>query len=187
MIYLTLFYEFFKIGLFSIGGGLATLPFLYDLADRYNWFSADMLLDMIAISQSTPGPIGVNMSTYAGFITAGIPGSIIATLGIVTPSVIIIIIIANFLTKFNENQYVKSAFYGLRPAVTALIALAAFEVIKVTLLNFDAFAVSERIIDLINLKATALFIIFLIAIFKFKLHPIVYIIIGAFVGIIFKF
>nr|WP_302597191.1 chromate transporter [uncultured Cellulosilyticum sp.] len=187
MIYLTLFYEFFKIGLFSIGGGLATLPFLYDLIDRYHWFSSDMLLDMIAISQSTPGPIGVNMSTYAGFVTAGIPGSIIATLGIVTPSVIIIIIIAKFLSKFNENKYVKSAFYGLRPAVTALIALAAYEVIKVTLLNIDTFTATGNILKLINLKATILFFLFLIAIRKFKVHPIIYITLGAFIGIIFRF
>lgn len=187
MIYFTLFYEFFKIGLFSIGGGLATLPFLYNLADRYNWFNSDMLLDMIAISQSTPGPIGINMSTYAGFVTAGIPGSIIATLGIVTPSVIIIMVIANFLGKFNENKYVKSAFYGLRPAVTALIALAAYEVIKVTLLNLDRFTATGNILLLINLKATILFILFLIAISKFKAHPILYIILGAFIGIIFKF
>lgn len=187
MIYFTLFYEFFKIGLFSVGGGLATLPFLYDLIDRYHWFSSDMLLDMIAISQSTPGPIGVNMSTYAGFVTAGIPGSIIATLGIITPSVIIIIIISKFLSKFNENKYVKSAFYGLRPAVTALIALAAYEVIKVTLLNIDDFAATGNLLNLINLKATLLFIIFLIAIRKFKVHPIIYIILGAFIGIIFKF
>lgn len=187
MIYFTLFYEFLKIGLFSVGGGLATLPFLYDLIDRYHWFNSDMLLDMIAISQSTPGPIGVNMSTYAGFVTAGISGSIIATLGIITPSVIIIMIIAKFLSRFNENKYVKSAFYGLRPAVTALIALAAYEVIKVTLLNIDLFAATGNLLTLINFKATLLFIIFLIAISKFKLHPIIYIVLGAFIGIIFKF
>ena len=126
MIYFQLFYEFFKIGLFALGGGLATLPFLYNLAAKYPWFDASMLPNMIAVSESTPGPIGVNMATYAGYSAAGISGGIVATLGLVTPSIIIIMIIAGFLNKFQENLYVKSAFYGLRPAVTALIAIAGF-------------------------------------------------------------
>ena len=187
MILLQLFFEFFKVGLFSIGGGLATLPFLYDISNTLGWFTHGDIANMIAIAESTPGAIGINMSTYAGFVTAGIPGSIIATLGIVTPSVIIIIIIAKFLSKFNENKYVKSAFYGLRPAVTALIALAAYEVIKVTLLNIDTFTATGNILKLINLKATILFFLFLIAIRKFKVHPIIYITLGAFIGIIFRF
>ena len=103
MIYIQLFCEFFKIGLFAVGGGLATLPFLYDLASKYPWFDATMLPNMIAISESTPGPIGVNMATYAGFSATGIIGGIIATLGLVTPSIMIIMIIASFLNKFKEN------------------------------------------------------------------------------------
>ena len=94
---LILFLEFFKIGLFSVGGGLATLPFLYDLADKYPWLSASQIPDMIAISESTPGPLGVNMATYAGFHCAGPLGSVIATAGLVTPSVIVIIIVYKFL------------------------------------------------------------------------------------------
>lgn len=114
MIYLQLFYEFFKTGLFAVGGGLATLPFLYDMADRTGWFTRTQLADMLAVSESTPGPIGVNMATYVGFVTRGIPGAIVSTLGLVTPSVIVILVIAAFLKAFRHNRYVEAAFYGLR-------------------------------------------------------------------------
>ena len=186
MIYLQLFYEFFKIGLFALGGGLATLPFLYDLAAKYPWFDSAMLPNMIAVSESTPGPIGVNMATYAGFTAAGISGGIVATLGLVTPSIIIIMLIAGFLTKFQESVYVKSAFYGLRPAVTALIAIAGFEVLKVTIFNFEQFKFSNQWLDLINLKALIFFLLFYFATKKLKLHPIVFITTGAIVGIAFN-
>lgn len=184
MIYLQLFYEFFKIGLFALGGGLATLPFLYSLANKYTWFDASILPNMIAISESTPGPIGVNMATYAGFSAAGVLGGIIATLGLVTPSIIIIMIIASFLNKFQESLYVKSAFYGLRPAVTALIALAGFEVLKVTIFTFDTYNTSHSFINLINFKALIFFLLFYLIIKKCKLHPIIFIISGAILGII---
>lgn len=129
MIYLQLFYEFFKTGLFAVGGGLATLPFLYDMADRTGWFTRPQLADMLAVSESTPGPIGVNMATYVGFVTRGIPGAIISTLGLVTPSVIVILIIAAFLKAFRHNRYVEAAFYGLRPASTAMVAAAGLSVV----------------------------------------------------------
>ncbi|MBQ2756419.1 MAG: chromate transporter, partial [Oscillospiraceae bacterium] len=124
MIFLRLFWEFFKTGLFAIGGGMATIPFLYDISDATGWFTHHDLANMIAVSESTPGPIGVNMATYVGYITgmevAGIPtgilGAVTATLGLVTPSVIVILIIAAILTNFKNNKYVGSAFYGLRPA-----------------------------------------------------------------------
>ena len=103
MIYLILFLEFFKVGLFTIGGGLASLPFLYELAEKYTWITKPMIADMIAISQSTPGPIGINMATYVGFKSGGILGGIIATFAIVLPSFITIIIIANFLNKFKNK------------------------------------------------------------------------------------
>ena len=129
MIYLILFLEFFKVGLFTIGGGLASLPFLYELAEKYTWITKPMIADMIAISQSTPGPIGINMATYVGFKSGGILGGIIATFATVLPSFITIIIIANFLNKFKNSKLVDSAFKGLRPTVTGLIAVAWFEII----------------------------------------------------------
>ena len=115
MIYLQLFYEFFKTGLFAVGGGLATLPFLYDMADRTGWFTRTQLADMLAVSESTPGPIGVNMATYVGYVTRGIPGAIVSTLGLVTPSVIVILVIAAFLKAFRHNRYVTGCARRPRP------------------------------------------------------------------------
>ena len=186
MLYLLLFFEFFKIGLFAVGGGLATLPFLINLTYKYNWFDQSMLADMIAVSESTPGPMGVNIATYAGFNSAGILGGIIATLGLITPSIIIIIIIAKFLEKFKSNKSVEAIFQGLRPASVGLIAVAAFEVIKIALLNIDKYMVTKNIVDLINIKSCILFIFIFYTIMKYKKHPIVYIASAAVIGIIFS-
>ncbi len=189
MIYLILFFEFFKIGLFSIGGGLATLPFLYDLADKYGWFSGEDLANMLAVSESTPGPIGINMSTYVGFTVGGIPGALIATIALVIPSIIIIVIIAKFLAKFNDNKWVKASFYTLRPAVTALIAVAGIEVFKIALLNIESFNASGLIYSLFNIKAIILFLVVLTVMLithKKSPHPIFFIVAGAIAGIVFK-
>ena len=129
MIYLQLFFEFFKVGLFAVGGGMATFPFLTDLADKTGWYTQQQLIDMIAIAESTPGPIGVNTATYVGFTTAGLPGALIASLGLITPSVIIILIIARVLARFKDSKLVQDVFYGLRPASTGLIAAAGFDTI----------------------------------------------------------
>ena len=185
MIYLSLFFEFFKIGLFSVGGGLATIPFLYDLASRHpEWYTAQDVADMIAISESTPGPIGVNMATYAGYQTAGILGGIIATLGLIAPAIIIIFIVAKILNAFKDNKYVKGAFYGLRPASIGLILAALFGVVKIALINLDATTIG----GFFNVKAIILAVCLFILqkVFK-KLHPIVLIGIAAVVGIVFKF
>lgn len=184
---LLLFIEFFKTGLFALGGGLATLPFLYDIADRYDWFTREAIMDMLAISESTPGPIGVNMSTYAGFNMGGVLGGVIATMGLVLPSIIIILIVARMLEKFKGNIYVEHAFYGIRPVVCALIAVAAFNVIKETLFNVSEFLVSKNIFAIFDIKAIILFVVLLFVTNKYKKHPIVYIGISAFVGIVFKF
>ncbi len=140
MIYLRLFFEFFKVGLFSIGGGLATIPFLTDLGSRTGWFTSGELANMIAISESTPGPMGVNMATYVGFHLRGIPGGVTATLGLICPSILVILIIAGFLKKFRESRGVDAVFYGIRPASTALIAAALAEVCSIALLNLNAFS-----------------------------------------------
>ena len=186
MIYITLFYEFFKIGLFAIGGGLSTLPFLYDLSERYPWITTDSIADMVAISQSTPGPLGINMSTYAGYQGGGLLGGIIATIGLITPSIIVIIIIAHILNKFKESPYVESVFYGLRPAVTGLIAAAGFEVFKITILNMSKFNITNKLLDIINYKATLILIGIFVIMKYFKKHPIFYILLGALAGILFK-
>lgn len=185
MIFLQLFFEFFKVGLFSIGGGLATIPFLYDLASSsYGWFTAGDVADMIAISESTPGPIGVNMATYAGYQAAGIFGGIVATLGLVAPAIIIIFIVAKVLNAFKDNKYVQSAFYGLRPASVGLILAALFGVVKIALINIDA----KTAMGFFNIKAIILAVCLFVLqkIFK-KIHPIALIGIAAVVGIVFKF
>ena len=191
MILLRLFYEFFKTGLFAVGGGMATLPFLYDISTRTGWYTHEKLADMIAVSESTPGPIGVNMATYVGFETAGIPGAVIATLGLVTPSIIIILLIARALKAFRENPYVEAGFYGLRPCSVGLIAAAGFLVVRLALLNSGLYEKSGQLLDLFNFKAIALAAVLLVCtryIKKLKgLHPIVFIACSAVIGIVFSF
>ena len=189
---LTLFFEFFKTGLFAVGGGMATLPFLYDMSARHpDWFTTAQLADMIAVSESTPGPIGVNMATYVGFRTAGVLGGLITTLGLVTPSVIIILLIARVLKQFRENKYVDAAFYGLRPCSVGLIAAAGLLVVKIALFDFDAYAASGVLTDLFNVKALILTAVLLVLTRAVKatkkLHPIFFILGSALVGVIFSF
>ena len=189
---LTLFFEFFKTGLFAVGGGMATLPFLYDMSARHpDWFTTAQLADMIAVSESTPGPIGVNMATYVGFRTAGVLGGLITTLGLVAPSVIIILLIARVLKQFRENKYVDAAFYGLRPCSVGLIAAAGLLVVKIALFDFDAYALSGAISDLFRVKALILTAVLLVLTRAVKatkkLHPIFFILGSALVGVIFSF
>ena len=179
-----LVFEFFKTGLFAVGGGLATLPFLYQMAQTYPWFDTTMLANMIAVSESTPGPIGVNMATYAGFQAAGVLGGVLATSALVLPSIIIVIIIARVLEQFKQNQLVNAIFLILRPVVTGLIAVAFVEVVKISLFQFEVFKQTQQLLDAINLKAWCLFGILYYGSIKFKTHPIVFIGLGAIVGII---
>ena len=190
-LYLRLFWEFFKTGLFAVGGGMATLPFMYDISDKTGWFTHSMLADMVAVSESTPGPIGVNMATYVGFVTGGIPGAVVATVGLVTPSVILILLIARVLKAFRENQYVDAGFYGLRPCSVGLIAAAGVLVIKLALFNTELYASTGALLDLFNFMALILAAVLLVAtrcIKKLKgLHPIVFILASAVIGIVFSF
>ncbi len=181
MTFLQLFWEFFKIGLFAMGGGPATLPFLMDLADKYDWYALDDLTDMVAVSESTPGPLGVNMATYAGFQAAGIAGGLTATLALVLPSVIIIILIAKFLTNFSERPMVKAVFSGVRPAVTALIAVAIWGLFRVVLVTEEgALAVKPLIL------CAVVFVLMQLKPLK-KLHPAVWLLAAVVVGIVFRF
>ena len=156
MIYLRLFYEFFKTGLFAFGGAIATIPFLSDMGARTGWFTQEFLADMLAVSESTPGPIGVNTATYVGYTVAGIPGGIVATLGLVTPSIVIILIVAAFLKAFKDNKYVKQGLYGIRPASMGLIAAAGVTVVKLCLLDTAAYQASRKLISLLNWKSLVL-------------------------------
>ena len=136
-IYLQLYWEFFKTGLFAIGGGMATLPFLKDIGASTGWYTYSDLMNMLAVSESTPGPIGINMATYVGYVSAGIPGSIIAPLGLVTPAVIIILLVSKILNTLWQNPKVKGLFYALRPASVGLIGAAAFSVCAVSLFSTE--------------------------------------------------
>ena len=206
MLYLRLFIEFFKTGLFAVGGGMATIPFLYRMADATGWFTANDVANMIAVGESTPGPIGVNMATYVGFVTGmnqhgttgAVIGGITATLGLITPSVIIILIIAIFLKNFRENPYVKKAFYGLRPASTGLIAAAGLAVVVDNLLFMEKMMDSTGamvmsgagLLTAINWKGWILAVLLWIFTNKVsktkKWHPIVFIGISAVVGVVFS-
>jgi len=184
-IYLQLFLEFCRVGLFSVGGGLATIPFLTDLGERTGWFGAGDLANMIAISESTPGPMGVNMATYVGFESAGLPGAVVATLGLIAPSVIVIVIIAGFLQKFRQSKAVDAVFYGLRPASTGLIAAAGLSVVVSNLFFFEGFLSPE----IVNWKGWALAVVLWVLTNKVKqtkkLHPILFILASAAAGIVF--
>lgn len=193
MIYLQLFWEFFKTGLFAVGGGMATIPFLYNMSDATGWFTHTDLANMIAVGESTPGPIGVNMATYVGFLTGSsqggvltaIWGAIVATIGLVTPSIIVILIIAAMLKAFRDNQYVNHAFYGLRPASTGLIAAAGLSVM-VSNLFFDG-VIS---LSAINWKGWVLAAVLWVLTNKVKkvkdLHPILFIAASAVAGVVFS-
>ena len=183
MIYLQLAFEFFKIGLFSVGGGMATQPFLMDLTTKYDWYTASELANMVAISESTPGPVGINMATYAGYQAAGVAGSLAATLSLVAPALIIMIIIAKFLENFSENKTVKAAFYGIRPAVAALIGYAVWELLKIALITIENGSIEINYLNVVICLGT----LCLLQIKKLgKLHPLVWIVAGAIVGIVFK-
>lgn len=183
MIYLSLYYEFFKTGLFAIGGGLATIPFLYDIAEKCKWFTKDFIGTIVAIAESTPGPIGINAATYAGYTTAGLLGGIIATLGIVTPSIVIIILISKILDKFKDNKYVQTAFYGIRPAVMGMIGAVAVEMIQLALFTKNG----NGIFGSLGIKELVLFIALFAASRKIKVHPILWIIIAGAIGGILAF
>ena len=184
MLYIRLFLEFCKVGLFSVGGGLATIPFLTDLGSRTGWFTSGQLADMIAVSESTPGPIGVNMATYVGYTCGGIPGGIIATLGLICPSIIIILIISGFLSKFRESKRVDAVFYGLRAASVALITAALLQVAKIALMNHETAAGTVQLFYWpAIILAAAVFICNQYTPLK-KLHPIIFIAASALIGIV---
>ena len=190
MIFFRLFFEFFRAGLFAVGGGLATIPFLQDIGTRTGWFSSAELTNMIAVSESTPGPMGVNMATYVGFTVAGIPGAVTATLGLICPSIIIIILICQVLQRFRQSRAVDAVFYGLRPASTALITAAGVSVAVVALLNTAAWTGSlSSLTAVFRWKAIVLAAVLLVCthIKKLKgLHPIVWILIAAAAGVVFQ-
>jgi len=194
MLYLKLFLEFFKTGLFAVGGGMATIPFLYDMSDKTGWFTRQDLANMIAVGESTPGPIGVNMATYVGFqmgeqfgTAGGFAGGVVATLGLIAPSIIVIIIVSNMLKKFKDSKYVEFVFYGLRAASVGLVASACLGVAKFAFFSSEIMAETGSFISAVNYKSIILSAVIFFCVTKFKkLHPIVLIVFSAVVGILLK-
>ena len=195
-VYLRLFWEFFKTGLFAVGGGMATLPFLKDIGQSTGWYTYTDLMNMLAVSESTPGPIGINMATYVGFTVRGVPGAIIATLGEITPSIIVILIVAAMLKKFRDSKLVNNAFYGLRPASTGLIGAACVAVVLEVLtyvtvqtpagsmVNSFSLAEGSGLLNWPGLLLAAVLLVLTNWVKPTKnLHPIVFIAISAVVGV----
>ena len=187
MIYLKLFWEFFKTGLFAVGGGMATLPFLQNIGETTGWYNYGDLMNMLAVSESTPGPIGINMATYVGCNIAGFWGGVLATLGEILPSVVIVVLVSKSLERFRSSRVVDSAFYGLRPAVTGLIAAAGISVVKVSMLQVELFRQTGNPLDLLHIGKALYFVLVFIGIRRLKKSPVVYIGISAAAGILLAF
>lgn len=195
MIFLELFIRFFFVGLFAVGGGLATLPFLTDMAEATGWFTQMDISNMVAVSESTPGPLGINMATYVGYqigsdfgMPGGFAGAVIAPLGLVTPSLIVILIVSRILMKFRQSKYVEYVFYGLRAASLGLITAACLGVAKIAFLGEGTISQQTDIFTLVDYKSIILSVLVFIGVTKFKkIHPIVFIVLAAAVGIIFRF
>lgn len=169
MIYLQLIFEYFKTGLFSFGGGYATIPFLYHISENYGWYSAKQLSDMIAVASITPGPVGVNVATYSGYTTTGIAGAILATCAVILPSLICVVLVAKLIAKFRQNKHVQAAIYALKPAGCGLLA---------------AIAANLFLENITQLWAYVLFIILLIMSIKIKKDPLLFLGISAIAGLI---
>lgn len=181
MNYFLLFVEFFKIGIFSFGGGYATLPFLYHMSDVYHWFSYEELSTMLAVSSITPGPVGLNVATFAGFKTLGVLGSIDATLAIMIPSFIIVILISKILKKFKDNFYTKAVLYALRPAAAGMIAAVGVRLFKNSIMPYGLN------IQALDLRGLILFALLVLISLKLKKDPLIYLLIGAVFGILLHF
>lgn len=180
-----LFFEFFKTGLFAVGGGLATVPFLRDMGAAYGWLSEAELANIIAIAESTPGPIGVNAATYVGYLVCGIPGAVVATIGLVTPSVIIIVLIAKAIKKYYNSYLVQSLFKALRPAAIGLITAAGFSLLMTSLgvkANFLRFTFSADWYSLLKLGIYGVFTFFAFWKKTAKIHLLFYILAGGAIG-----
>lgn len=181
---LRLYWEFFKTGLLAVGGGPATLPFLANMADRTGWFTTSQLADMIAVSESTPGPLGINVATYVGYTTSGIIGGIVSTLGLITPSLIVVLMIAGTLQKYNKSKFIKTIFYFLKPVSLALITSSLFS------LCLLAFFKNNTLKTFSNINPSSVILaIVLIACSRYipkvnQLHPIAYIALSAIMGIL---
>ena len=179
-IFLELFITFFKIGLFTFGGGYAMLPLIQKEVLNHGWMEIEEIINFIAVSESTPGPFAINCATYVGMETGGVLGAVCATLGVVTPSFIVILAVARFYKKFKESKIVSSVMTGLRPAVIGLIGSALLSMILTVFLpdgfDFGGIVISDLLVSL------AIAVVMTVLVFK-KVHPIIIIALSAVAGI----
>lgn len=184
---LFLFCVFFYVGLFAVGGGLVAATFMQQvLVDRYHLISAEKFYSMLAISESTPGPIGINLATYCGTELYGPIGGIVTTLGEILPSLIIIMLVARFFMNIQKKPLVQAAFTGLRPATSGMVLVAAMNVFLIALLDISSFKSSGVIQNLFKWKSIVFYLLSLVALFRFKkLHPVFVVFAGAVFGILF--
>ncbi|WP_312647327.1 chromate transporter [Aminipila sp.] len=205
MIYLTLFFSFFRIGIFSFGGGLAMLPLIFQTVQQFGFMSAEEFSNLVALSQVTPGPVAVNAATFIGYNFAGVTGAVCATLGVALPSFLLIITVIKFLDRFNNNKGIEAAFSGIRPATVGLIAAAAVFVGESALINMENSIllngsatgvcneltwgyikwVLEDLARGVEIIPCLVFVVTVILAAKFKMSPVKIIMIMAVVGIIF--
>lgn len=184
MILLELFLNFFFIGITSIGGGLSTIPLMTEILISKGWVIETEIIDMIAISEMTPGPIGINMATYAGNKAAGILGGISATAGLVTPSVIIIIIIAHFYNKYRNNLYVNGVMTVVRPVVTGMIAAVCANLAAITLFDVKVLSAGGSLLEFFQPIPIIIATVVFVAGYRFRVHPVILIVSSAIAGII---
>ncbi|MFO7636548.1 MAG: chromate transporter [Clostridia bacterium] len=184
MILLQLFFSFFLIGLVNFGGGLSIIPLLNDLVVGNEWMTQNQFIQMIAISEATPGPIGINLATYAGFQTAGILGGLLATIGIMMPSLIIIVVISHMYLKFKNSQYVQGVMGTVRPAAVGMIVGICLHIAAITLFDWPLFSETRRFIDLFDFFSIAIALVVFVVYYKFKTHPVVLIMASAILGIL---
>jgi len=185
MTLLGLFLIFFYVGTFTIGGGLVAITLMQQEIVSRGLITPERFYNMVAISESTPGPIGVNMATYIGYEMFGVWGGIITTIGTVLPSLIVIVLIAKYFMRFQERPAFKAAFYGLRAGTTGMIGVAAAQVVAVSILKLPAFRASGNWLDLCSWPALALFAVTLAVYQKLQWHPAFFILIGAVFGVFF--
>jgi chromate transporter len=173
MIYLKLFWSFFQIGLLSFGGGYASLPLIQkQIVQSNHWLSMSEFVDVLTISQMTPGPIGINASTFVGVKTAGILGAVFATLGFVTPSCIIVITLACLYYKYKSIWLIQGALSGLRPAVVALIAFSGLSIVLLSFFGVESMSFADVKLSQINIPALLIFAVSFIVMRKFKPNPV---------------
>lgn len=184
MTLLQLMITFFYVGLFTIGGGLVAITLMYGPVVEGGLISSEQFYNMVAISESTPGPIGINMATYIGFELYGVLGAIATTVATVLPSLIIIILIAKFFSRFQEKPLVKAAFSGLRPATSGMVMVAMVQVFVIAILNVPLFEETGKLFQILDLPATLFYLVACLVLFKTKLSPIAVIAAGAIFGIL---